>query len=120
MIVPLAFLGIVYLFGAISTIFRYVIFPYIHLFCGKTEGNALVNKPSHLTILFATPYLFIVFFSYYSFYSNIGTYAVLGSDGYAYTLIPALMIWFGNEPNVINKWIYSRDSMFSLISIFLF
>lgn len=120
MLVPVAILGIMYLFGAISTIFRYVIFPYIYLFAGKKQGNALISKPFHLTILFASPYLFIVFFSYYSFYSNIGAYAVLGSDAFAYTLIPALMIWFGNEPNVINKWIYSRDSMFSLISIFLF
>jgi len=90
--------GIAYLFGAISTIFRYVAFPYVHLFCGKEEGKALVKKPLPLTLLFASPYLFIVFFGYYSFYSNIGTFAVLGSDAYAYTLVPALMIWFGNPP----------------------
>jgi Ca2+/Na+ antiporter len=111
---------VLYLFGAISTIFRYVIFPYIYIFCGKTDGHALVKKPFHLTLLFSCPYLFIVFFGYYNYNSSIGIYTVLGSDAYSYTLVPALMIWFGNESKTIDKWIFSRDFFFGWLATYMF
>ena len=59
-------------------------------------------------------------YGFYFFNSNIGAYTILGSEVYTYTLIPALMILFGKGPATIDKWIYSRDILFSLISVFLF
>ena len=110
--------GILYLFGAISTVFRYVVFPYVYIFCGKEDGKALVKNPFRLSILFASPYMFIILFGYYSFYSNLGAFAILGSDCYSYTLVPALMIWFGKESKSIDKWIFSRDYGFALLQLY--
>ena len=45
---------------------------------------------------------------------------MLGSDAYSYTLVPALMIWFGNESKAIDKWIFSRDFFFGWISTYMF
>jgi len=107
------------MFGAISTIFRYVVIPYCHLFCGKKSGDALVDQPFNLTLLYSSPYLFIIFFGYYCFDSNIGIYAIVGSDAYSYLIIPALVIFFGRGLNTVDKWIYSRDVLFSNLGLAL-
>ena len=108
------------MFGAISTIFRYVVFPYVHLFCDKQSGDPLVKKPLKLTLLFASPYLFIMIIGYYSFSSNIGTYALLGSDVYSYLIVPALIIFFGKGDNTVDKWIFSRDLIFANLALFIY
>jgi hypothetical protein len=35
-------------------------------------------------------------------------------------IIPALTIFFGKGPNTIDKWIYSRDVMFSNIALLFY
>lgn len=109
-----------YMFGAISTIFRYVVFPYVQLFCDKKSGDPLVKKPLNLTILFASPYLFIMIIGFYCFDSNIGTFAILGSDIYAYLVVPALTIFFGKGKYSVDKWIFSRDLIFSNLALFVY
>jgi len=111
---------ITYLFGAISTVYRYVGFPYIHIFCGKKERESVLTKSLFVTLWFSTPYLFIVASGYYLFDSNIGGYTVLGSEVYSYMLIPTLIVFFGKPPYKVDKWLWSRDMVFALLAIGVF
>lgn len=116
MLTCLTLLIITYLFGAISTVYRYVGFPYIHIFCQKTEKTAVFKKSLFVTLWFSSPYLFIVASGYYFFNSNIGGYCILGSEIYSYTLIPVLIVFFGKAPHNVDKWLWSRDMIFGVFA----